>query len=257
MAERIALRIEYDGTDFHGSQLQANARTVQGELENALSTLFQIPIRLKMASRTDAGVHATGQIAVFNAETQFDMTTIRKALNYHLPKDVAVKTAQKVHGMFDARGGALAREYVYKIDNSVTRSPIARRTEMSIRDPLDAELMIRAAQVLIGTHNFLSFAGPSIGQGRSAVRRLVTVDVARNGDLVTVFFEANAFVHQQVRKMVAALIKVGRQTMSPGDIEALIETPERGSFSPVAPAHALCLARIVYPETGSNALRAQ
>ena len=256
MAERIALRIEYDGTDFHGSQLQANARTVQGELETALETLFQTPIRLKMASRTDAGVHATGQIAVFNAETQFDMTTIRKALNYHLPKDVAVKTAQKVHGNFDARGGALAREYVYRIDNSATPSPITRRTETSIRDSLDEKLMARAAQVLVGTHDFMSFAGPSIGDGRSAVRRLATADVTRDGDLITVMFEANAYVHQQVRKMVAALIKVGKQTMSQAGVEALIESPERGSFSPVAPAHALCLTRIVYPDTGSNALHA-
>ncbi len=254
MAERIALRIEYDGTDFHGSQLQANARTVQGDLEKALLTLFQIPIRIKMASRTDAGVHATDQIAAFNADTQFDMTTIRKALNYHLPKDVAVKTAQKVHGAFDARGGALSRKYVYKIDNSITRSPITRRTEISVQDPLDETQMSAAAQVLVGTHDFMSFAGPSIGEGGTAVRRLSAIDVTRDGDLVTVFFEANAYVHQQVRKMVAALIKVGRRTMTQGDIESLIETPERGSFNPVAPAHALCLTQIVYPETGSNAL---
>ena len=134
---RIALRLEYDGTDFHGSQLQASDRTVQGVLEQALESLFQTAIRPQLASRTDSGVHARDQIAAFNVETYLDMNTIREGLNHYLPPDAAARSAHRVHEQFDPRRDATRREYTYSINNSPVASPMNRRFETQVQARLD------------------------------------------------------------------------------------------------------------------------
>ncbi len=145
---RIALRLEYDGTDFHGSQLQRSGRTVQSVVEAALEALFKAAVRPNFASRTDAGVHARDQVAAFNVETQLDMETVRNALNHHLPADVAVRSAQRVSCEFDPRRDAEAREYVYTVNNGPYVSPISRRFEAHIPGSLDVVRMDEASRLL-------------------------------------------------------------------------------------------------------------
>ncbi len=253
---RIALRLEYEGTEFHGSQLQANLRTVQGEVERALERLFQRRIRPHLASRTDAGVHAKDQVAAFNVETELEMDTIRNALNYHLPADVAVKLASRVSESFLPRQHARAREYLYIVSDAPARSPIHRRFEASTRGPLDEAAMGEAARMLKGTRDFAAFAGPATPEGACTTRRMHEVDITRKGHRILISFRANAFLHQQVRRMTAALVGVGRQASDIEGFRRLVEGAERGSAQRIMPAQGLCLTRIEYAHSGPGALPA-
>ncbi len=256
---RIALRMEYDGTDFHGSQLQASDRTVQGVLEAALESLFQTAIRPQLASRTDSGVHARDQVAAFNTDTYLDMNTIREALNHYLPPDAAVRSAHRVHDEFDPRGDATRREYTYTINNSPTASPIDRRTETAVRGRLDEARMDEAAQALVGSHDFASFTGPKAPADGPTRRNMESTSATRDGDRVTVRFVANAFLHQQVRRMSGALVDAGlpsNESKPTTDIEDLLVNPVRGSKTRLMAPTGLCLTRIDYPESGTAALPA-
>ena len=251
---RIGLIVEYEGTEFHGSQLQSNARTVQGELERALQTVFQEEIRIQLASRTDAGVHATGQAAAFDVETRLAEGTIRKALNHYLPEDVCVRTAARVADRFDPRRDALAREYVYTLADVAVASPLRRRVEAHVRERLDEGAMERAGRVFEGTHDFASFAGSATPKNASTVRRIDSVRTARRGDQVTVLIRGNAFLHQQVRRMTAALVEVGQARITAARVKEYLETPERGASRRIMPAHGLCLVGIAYPDAGPEGL---
>lgn len=243
---RIGLVVEYEGTGFSGSQLQARGRTVQGELERALEALFQTFIRAKMASRTDAGVHARGQVAAFDVETRHSMTTIRDALNHHLPEDVCVHQAAHVDDGFDPRRHAACREYVYTVNDGAVPSPIGRRFEAHVRGPLDVTAMAGAARRLEGTHDFAAFCGGALRPGASTVRRMDRASVCRDGHRVRIKFRANAFLNQQARRMTGALLQVGAAAMSSERFGELLDAPARGAATAVAPAHGLCLTGIEY-----------
>jgi len=251
---RIGLIVEYEGTEFHGSQLQANARTVQGELEKALRTVFQEEIRIHLASRTDAGVHATGQVAAFDIETRLAKDTIRRALNYHLPEDVRVETVARVAGRFDPRRDAAAREYVYTLTDAAVPSPLRRRVEAPVKGRLDEHAMERAGRTFQGVHDFASFAGSATPKGASTVRRIDRVSTVRRGDRVKVAFRGNAFVHQQVRRMTAALVEVGQARTTPAQLQERLEAAERGAARRVMPGRGLCLVDIAYPDAGPEGL---
>src|SRR5262245_32441025 len=165
----IALRIEYDGTDFVGSQWQNNGRSVQGELEGAWEQLTQERRRVNLAGRTDAGVHARGQVASVRTETHHDLTTIERGLNAILPEDVAVLDAWEVEHGFHARHSAIRRDYRYLIDNRRVASPLLRRHTVPVSHPLNVELMNQALSALLGTHDFAAFAGGGAPEG-STVR---------------------------------------------------------------------------------------
>jgi tRNA pseudouridine38-40 synthase len=247
---RTGLVVEYEGTDFSGSQLQARARTVQGELEKALAGLFQTAIRAKMASRTDAGVHARWQVAAFDHETRLSMTTIRDALNHYLPEDVGVRHAARVADSFDPRRHAIGREYVYTANDGETPSPIDRRFEAHVRGPLDVAAMTRAAEGLVGTRDFAAFCGGALPVGASTIRRMDQASVCRDGSRVRIAFQANAFLNQQVRRMVGALLQVGTGAMSPERFAGFLRKPVTGEAGVVAEPRGLCLTRIEYRGNG-------
>jgi tRNA pseudouridine38-40 synthase len=243
---RTGLVVEYEGTDFSGSQLQARARTVQGELEEALAGLFQTAIRVKMASRTDAGVHARWQVAAFDHQTRLSMTRIREALNHYLPEDIGVRHAARVADSFDPRRHAVSREYVYTACDAQTPSPIDRRFETHVRGPLDVAAMSEAAGGLIGTRDFASFCGGALPAGASTVRRIDRADVCREDDRVRITFRANAFLNQQVRRMVGALLQVGTGGLSRQRFAEYLRKPVRGAAAIVAEPRGLCLTKIEY-----------
>ena len=248
---RYALLVEYDGTLFHGSQLQRQERTVQGELETALEKIYGVHARVRLAGRTDAGVHATGQVAVFDGEDRHSPVTIREALNFHLSDDLAVKEVEPVADDFDPRRRALRREYVFNLHDGPGRSPLRRWTEVRLKDRLDVAEMGIAAECFLGSHDFASFAGPATPADVTTIRRVETVDVVRGEHRrITIRVIGNAFLHQQVRRMAGSLVRVGAGKMSKSELAALVETPVRGSAGwPLSP-EGLCLVRIEYGKGG-------
>ncbi len=256
---RLALIVEYDGTDFNGSQFQSNARTVQGVLEDAAWTIFGEQVgRIQMASRTDSGVHALGQVASFDLETRMLEDELRSAMNGNLPADVAVKRICVVPGNFDPRRSAIAREYRYVINDKLTYSPLRRHYEYHVRRRLDDGAMADAARHFVGVHDFASFAAASSDEG-STVRRVERATFNRMGDGRLVFdIRANAFVRQQIRRMVAALILVGEGSRSAEWIESLVFSPRQNSATRNAPPHGLTLMRVVFdPELGLETTEAE
>ena len=253
---RFGLIIEYDGAGFHGSQLQANLRTVQGVLEMALSSAFEAPVRPRLASRTDTGVHALGQVAAFDAETGMDGDTIRKALNYFLPEDVRVRCSQRVADKFDPRRDASWREYAYTLNDAQAQPAIHRGTEVHVRERLDEAAMAEAARELVGAHDFKAFAGPATPNDAPTVRRVDAAQVARDGERVRFSIRANAFLHQQIRRTAAALVSVGTGRMTPEAFGELLRSGSKGAAKrPLAP-HGLCLERISYEGEGPCGLPA-
>lgn len=251
---RIGLVIEYDGTDLHGSQLQAKDRTVQGEIEGVLPMVFGRSIRLSLASRTDAGVHGTGQVGAFDAETDLVGQKIRDALNHYLPEDVAIVSASRVAHNFDPRRDAVSREYRYTIKDRRSRSPFSRNRTAHVRHRLDESAMNEAAALLKGEHDFAAFAGPATPQDAITVRRVEHSEVNRNGDEVEFDICGNAFLHQQVRRMAGALIRVGRAQMDFSQFQGLIDGAVRGGAKDLAPARGLCLTKVNYPDADDTGL---
>ena len=248
---RYALLIEYDGTGFHGSQLQKGVRTVQGDLEDALAKIYDSGPRISMAGRTDAGVHASGQVAVFDAEDVHAPSTLREALNFHLASDVAVRAVETVAAAFDPRRDAIRREYIFALNDGSVRSPLNRYYEVRTKELKNLAAMKSAAEVFVGTHDFASFAGPAAPADRSTVRRIDAVTVERTAEhTVTVAIVGNAFVHQQVRRMTGALVRVGAGQLDSEALRELVENPRRGAAGwPLGP-QGLRLARIEYENSG-------
>ena len=247
---RFALLVEYDGTDFHGSQYQADLRTVQGELEAALERIYGEHVRARMASRTDAGVHAAGQVAVFDADDRHDTVTLRKAVNFHTPEDISVHAVEAVAEGFEPRRQAVSREYVYSLNDGPAPSALRRRIELHLPQRLDVERMRQAAACLIGSHDFVSFAGPATEAGAVTIRRVMETEVTRDGDSVLFRIVGNAFLHQQVRRIASALVQVGRGKLSPDDVRTLVENPRRGAMRKALGPKGLCLTRIDYGPGG-------
>ena len=251
---RIGLIVEYEGTGFHGSQLQTNVRTVQGELEKALQTVFEKEIRVHLASRTDTGVHATGQVAAFDVDTGLTEDTIRRALNYYLPEDVRAGAVARVADRFDPRRDAEARQYVYSLTDAAVQSPMRRRIETPVKTRLDEHAMDRAGRILEGVHDFASFAGSATLEGASTVRRMDRISAERTGDRVALTFRGNAFLHQQVRRMAAALVDIGHFKMTKTELKARLEAAKRGLAGRIMPARGLCLVDIAYSDAGPKGL---
>ena len=237
--------LEYDGTDFSGSQVQANRRTVQGELERALQVLAGARSRVALAGRTDAGVHAWGQVAAFDLWRPLDSRAASSALNALLPRDVSVREVAQVEAEFDPRRWAAGRRYVYRILNRRQRSALVERCAWHVPEPLDLEAMCQASRVLAGWHDFGAFGRPP--QGNSTWRRLLRLDVSAAGDLVVVLAEADAFLRRMVRLLAGALVDVGRGRRLPADLErAIIGDGLQDRVSSAAPAKGLALAAVAY-----------
>ena len=244
---KILLVMEYDGSRYHGFQWQDGLPSIQGEVEKALTKLTGEKRRVMSASRTDAGVHAKGQVVSFRTGSALSTHSFVGGLNYYLPADIAVKAAYRVDENFNVRREAVSREYSYYILNSPTRSPIRKGFAYLVAGPLDIEAMSQACQALVGEHDFASFAGRNGASLKSTVRRVFRAEVARDGELVIFNIAANSFLLHQVRNTVGALIRVGLSKMNPDEFHSILEAREPALAGPTAPACGLCLDRVNYP----------
>ncbi len=243
---RYALGIEYDGTAYSGWQALAEAPNVQGQLERALSLVAAHPVEVVCAGRTDAGVHALAQVVHFDTTaTRPDRGWVLGA-NTHLPPDIAVLWACAVPREFHARFSATARRYRYLLFDRRTRSAVwARRTVWSAQS-LDVAAMQQAAAMLVGTHDFSSFRAAEC-QARNAVRTIESLQVKREGALISVEVQANAFLHHMVRNLVGTLQWVGRGEREPGWVAQVLQARDRRQAGVTAPPHGLYFTGVRYP----------
>ena len=261
MSPTFRLVLEYDGAQFAGWQVQAaGERTVQGALEAALLQLTGARVAVVAASRTDAGVHAEGQVASLSLETRLDPAALVRALNALLPEDIAVRDVAPAPDGFHARRDARSKLYRYAIWNSPERSPLRARRFLAVRQPLDLGAMRTAAAALVGTHDWSAFQvrgsewraqGAAHGRTRSAVRQVTRLSVLGcGGGEVLVEVEGKGFLRQMVRTVVGTLIEVGRGRRNPSSMPALLESRDRAAAGPTAPAHGLTLVRVDYALAG-------
>jgi len=244
----VTLILEYDGSNYHGSQWQANAPTIQGEIEKALKKLTGERTRIKAASRTDAGVHARGQVVSFRTDSALPLKSFIDGLNHYLPRDIAVKEAYRLDDSFDVRRGAVSREYKYFILNSPTRSPMRQGFSCRIDGNLDIEAMNKACRALIGKHDFASFVSSAeTARSKQTVRNVFKAEITRDGDMVVLDMVANSFLPHQVRNTVGSLIRVGQGKMTVDNFYSMVEAKTPGLAGPTAPADGLCLMRVNYP----------
>jgi tRNA pseudouridine38-40 synthase len=239
--------IEYDGTAFAGSQVQANARTVQGELEEALNRLIGERTRVRLAGRTDAGVHATGQVVAFCLPRReggwMGWPDLRRRLNAALPRDVAIRSLVPEPLGFDPRRDARWRVYRYRILTDGVRRPLERYRTLEIDEPLDVAAMRAAASSMLGERDFSALGADARGR---TVRRIAEVRITRRGPLIEIRVTANAFLRRMVRSMVALLMEAGRGKLAPEDVERLLDRGERALAGRAAPPRGLTLERVVY-----------
>lgn len=245
---RFKLTIEYDGAAYSGWQRQDNAPSVQGALERAVARLTGAAAHVQGAGRTDAGVHATGQVAHVDLERAWDGWRLREALNAHLTGEaVAVIAAEAAPADFDARRSAIARRYLYRILNRRAPLTLERGHAWRVRRALDIGAMNAAAQGLIGRHDFTTFRDSQC-QAASPIRTLDLFQVTGKDDEVRCEVGARSFLHRQVRSMVGSLVEVGIGKWRPGDLRAALDAADRARCGPVAPPDGLYLVRVEYPD---------
>jgi len=243
---KFALGVEYDGREFHGFETQPNGRTVQACLESALSKVADHPVRAMCAGRTDAGVHALGQIVHFESQAERPLNAWIFGANTHLPGDVCVNWSRSVPDEFHARFSATARRYRYVILNRATRpSALRGRVSWEYR-PLAVERMHSAAGYLLGEHDFSSFRGAGC-QSRSAVRQIHRLEVSRRGPFVFIDVCANAFLLHMVRNIAGVLMDVGAGKAPVGWAEEVLRARDRRQAGVTAPPHGLYLVQVDYP----------
>jgi tRNA pseudouridine38-40 synthase len=241
----VKLTLEYDGTSFCGWQLQPNAPSVQGALERAVGIVLREPVRIVAAGRTDAGVHACGQVATFRTAQCPDLATLRRSLNALAGPDIAVLAADPAPDTFDPRRDARSRTYAYCILNRRAPSPFWRHRAWHVPYDLDVDAMRAAAEVLCGEHDFSSFRGAGC-TARHAVRRAFASGLGRRGDVVRYEIEATGFVRHMVRNIVGTLVEVGRGALTVAAFRELIAARDRRCAGPMAPACGLYLVGVRY-----------
>ncbi len=247
MQRNIRLILEYDGTDFKGWQVQPGHRTVQGELERVLHRLFGTPIRVTAAGRTDAGVHARGQVANFavDGDLDLDLARIERAINALLPPDVAVRHADCVHSGFSARRDARRREYAYHV--AFERCALGRRYAVWVRGQPDLSAMQEGANGLLGLHDFTSFCVAAQEKENRCCRVMQCLWESVDGGL-RLHIAADRFLRAMVRSIVGTLLQVGRGARDSRDIGRILEARDRRCAGPTAPPHGLFLERVVYED---------
>jgi len=244
---RVRLTIEYDGTGYSGWQLQSGQDTIQARIEAALQKLFGQKVRIHGAGRTDAGVHALGQVAAFDAPRHFDPIDLRRALNAMLPPDIAVREAVEAASRFDPRRDAYLRAYEYRILNRELRSVFDHRYAWHVRDALDLDAMRTSARRFLGEHDFAAFR--TLGtETKSTLRRIYVSQWEQRGeDLLLYRIEGSSFLRHMVRAMVAAMVEIGRQRMRVAALDALLSGGDRATAPAAAPACGLFLVEVRYP----------
>lgn len=234
---RYSARVEYDGTDFAGFQVQPGERTVQGEIERALAQVYGgRRIKVDGAGRTDAGVHARGQVIAFTVDERMERDELQAALNGLLPGDVSIGRLRRVVPDFRPRSRASHREYRYMVWNG-TRSPLRERYAYGVHDKLDVDRMREAARLFVGRHDFSPFGG----KDRQPVRTLRRIEVRRQGQLITIVVVGDAFLRGMVRRIAAALIRVGKGKASVADVADALAAKSPAFNGEAAPARGLTL----------------
>lgn len=247
-AQRCARAIiEYDGTAFAGSQVQPNARTVQGELEEALNRLIGERTRVRLAGRTDAGVHATGQVAAFCWTREIvrvgGLPELERRLNAALPGDLSVRSLRAVAAGFDPRREARWRIYRYRILMDGARHPLERHRTLEIDETLDVHAMRAAAARMLGERDFAALGADARGH---TVRRVSEIRITHRGSRVDIRVTANAFLRRMVRSLAALLIEVGKGRLDPSAVDGVLETGSRALHGRAAPPRGLTLERVIY-----------
>jgi tRNA pseudouridine38-40 synthase len=241
---RVRATVAYDGTAYRGYQRQLSEPTVQEALEAALERITQTFTRVLAAGRTDAGVHAEGQVIAFDTSWERGLPVLQRAMNAVLPPDIAVRDLQKVASDFHPRFDAQSRRYRYTVYNAPVRSPLARRSSLHVRRPLDVAAMEQATVSILGVHDFAAFGRPP--QGDNTVRYIG--EAVWRDELPWLFFEieANAFLFRMVRSIVGTLLAVGRGKLSPDEFKQVLASRDRSLAGKTAPAHGLCLIQVIY-----------
>lgn len=241
----LKLTLEYDGTNYSGWQLQPRHDSVQARIEAALERIFAAPVRVFGAGRTDAGVHARGQVASITLPRPFDPGELQRALNALLPADIVVRELTPAPDGFDPRHDARSRLYEYRVLNRKVASAFEYRYSWLVRDDLDLAAMNASAQVFVGEHDFAAFR--SLGsEVKTTVRRVIASEWARADDVLVYRIEANSFLRHMVRAMVAAMVDAGRGRLDAGKIAIILEGRDRHASPANAPPGGLCLVEVRY-----------
>jgi tRNA pseudouridine38-40 synthase len=247
--KKIVLVVEYEGTNYCGFQFQANAPTIQEEIEKALQKLTGEKIRVVSASRTDSGVHALEQVLSLRTGSNLNKKAYIEGLNYYLPQDIAVRAAYKVNDRFSVQRDAVSREYHYLIFNRSVRSPLKRKGTYQVSGELNLEAMNEASRLLIGHHDLASFVTAfSESVIKSTFRTVYSAQLERKGDLVIFNMTAKSFLPHQVRNTVGSLIRVGQGKISIDDFKRIMEAKKPGLAGPTVPAQGLYLVKVNYPQ---------
>jgi tRNA pseudouridine38-40 synthase len=240
------LTIAYDGTLYAGWQLQPNGQTVQEAVEAALAKIAGRDVRIHGSGRTDAGVHARGQVANGSFSTPLATATLLRALNANLPEDIRVVRAQEVDAKFHARFTAKGKEYRYQIDCGAVANPFHRVYAWHHPRPLDIATMRRAALLLKGRHDFSALSANPMRAVESTVRTISKVSVTQEGNLLTITVVADGFLYKMVRSIVGALVKVGEGRMTVEQLQIIVKAKKRTELVETAPSHGLFLWRVFY-----------
>jgi tRNA pseudouridine38-40 synthase len=246
---KVRATVSYDGTQFGGFQRQTNARSVQGEIEAALETLSGKPVAIVGAGRTDAGVHATGQVVAFNLDWGHGLEALTKAINVNLPLDVAVCELAECGERFHPRFDAVSRRYEYTIAICAVRKPMMRLYAWQLEHDLDVAKMAKAAQHLIGQHDFAAFG--SVTSGESTVRKVMRAEyevIEQEPKLLQFNIEANGFLFRMVRRIVATLVRVGQGKIGPDEVREILVSREGNQAKGAAPACGLSLVEVKYED---------
>ena len=242
----IKLIIQYDGTNYCGWQEQTNVRSIQETVELALAKIIGQRVRVQSSGRTDAGVHAVAMPAVFRTESTIPVKAFVDGVNSHLPEDIAIQSACEVADGFRAIGDALAKTYRYTIFNNPVRSPLHHRPSWHLRGDIDLAAMRQAALLFIGTHDFAAFRGQNC-TAVTSIRRIDTIQINRDGPLITIDVTGGGFLKHMVRIMAGTLAEIGRGRFAPDHVTVLLKTPERRLAGVTAPPQGLCLLSVLYP----------
>ena len=245
LARNISLVFSYDGSDFSGWQVQPGLRTIQETIENALETILKKKLRIQGAGRTDAGVHAFGQVASFYSDSSIPEDALLRAINSLLPDDIAAIDVQNVGPDFHPRYSAKSKTYMYAINTAPVRNPMFSRYVLHIKEDLNIEAMKNAANLFLGEHDFASFMGVGTPV-KSTIRIVMESAVFVRGDMLYYAIKGNGFLKHMVRNIVGTLLDVGKEKTDPLDINRIIESRTRSEAGPTAPPQGLYLLSVEY-----------
>lgn len=248
MKKNICLTVAYDGTDFHGFQRQTNASSIQRCIEDALSAIFRSPITIYGAARTDAGVHARGQVVNFYGEGSIPTEKIPYAMKGYLPLEIAVLSAKEMPERFSVRHDNKGKHYCYSIVNSRIHDPFQLRYAWFIRKPLDLEAMWQGADILLGTHDFSAFEGQNTTP-MNPVKTMYAITLEKQGPLIRIHVVGDGFLYHMVRNIAGGLVDLGLHRFSVEDFKRILDSKDRKQLGATAPAQGLCLEEVFYDDT--------